>query len=287
MELVHLIASQNALGEGPLWCPETGSLYWVDILGRTINRYNLKQRVHENFPQQEQISVIAFREKGGFVVAGENGFKFWSPDDNHLTPIDDPESGKQNARFNDGKVDRRGRFWAGTMTPSGASSALYCMDRDLNVRLMAGGITISNGIGWSSDNKVMYYADTLHYVIHAYDFDLETGAITNRRDFFRVPEGIGVPDGLTVDKEDFVWCAFYGGSMVRRFNPFGEIDLEVPLPVSQPTSCAFGCETMRDLFITTAWDGLTDAERNEQPQAGDVFMLHTDVEGIPEPSFLG
>lgn len=287
MELVHLIASQNALGEGPLWCAETGTLYWVDILGKTINQYNLQERIHEIYPQQEQISVIAFREQGGFVVAGENGFKFWSPKDNHLTAIIDPESGKQNARFNDGKVDRKGRFWAGTMTTSDASSALYRMDRDLSLRLMEGGITISNGIGWSLDNQVMYYADTLHHVIYAYDFDLESGAITNRKDFFRVPAGFGVPDGLTVDQEGFVWCAFYGGAMVRRFNPNGEIDLEVPLPVSQPTSCAFGGESMRDLFITTAWAGLTDAERKAQPQAGDVFMLHAAVQGMPEPSFLG
>jgi len=287
MELIHLLHTKNTLGEGPLWSVAEQALYWVDIIGERIHRYHPETGEIECFPQKEQISVVGFREKGGFIAAGKNGLQFWSPGENLLNPICDPERDRTSSRFNDGKVDRRGRFWAGTMTTAGAESTLYRLDYDLSFHIMETGVTISNGIGWSPDNQTMYFADTLHYVIYAYDFDLVSGSIQNRSVFASFEEDEGVPDGLTVDGEGHIWCAIWGGGKVIRFDPQGDVERVIPLPVTQPTSCCFGGKDLTDLFITSARDGLTIDERESQPWAGDIFMLSTDIKGIPEPEFLG
>lgn len=287
MEAVHVLSSQNIIGEGPLWNNEEQSLYWVDITGQTINRYMADSKVHESYPVDSQVGVISFRQKGGLIVAGSKGFSFWKVGNPKLELINDPEADNPNSRFNDGKIDRSGRFWAGTMTSEGAVSSLYRMDSDLTIYSMDSGITISNGIGWSPDNRVMYFADSLRYIIYAYDYDLDKGLIENRRNFIEVKPEYGIPDGLTVDSAGYIWCAFYAGSKVTRFNPRGEIANEVFLPVTQPTSCIFGGKDYRDLYITTAWNGLSDDERKEQPLAGDLFMIKTDIKGLPEPKFRG
>jgi len=287
MEVLHLLHIKNILGEGPLWSGEEQALYWVDIIGESIQKYDTDTGKIKSFPQNEQISVIGFREQGGFIAAGKYGMKFWSPEENVLNPICNPEKDRKESRFNDGKVDRMGRFWAGTMTSSGAESALYRLDHDLSLHIMESGVTISNGIGWSPDNQTMYFADTLHYVIYAYDFDLESGLIANRRAFITVDPDGGVPDGLTVDSEGFVWCAFWGGAKITRFDPQGKVERVIPLPVTQPTSCCFGGKNLTELYITSAWDGLSNVERGSQPWAGDIFMVPTDVKGVPEPKFLG
>lgn len=287
MKIINVLEVNNTLGEGPLWHVDEQVLYWVDIVGKTINRFSPSTGEHKVYPQQEEISVIGFREKGGFIAAGRNGFKFWSEQDNQLTSIADPEADKPQARFNDGKVDRAGRFWAGTMTPKDATSALYRMDSDLSIHLMENGITISNGIGWSPDDLLMYYVDSLRYTIFVYDHEIETGEIKNRRAFKHFSPGYGTPDGLTIDCQGCIWCAFWGGSKVVCFNPNGDMTLEIPLPVSQPTSCAFGGDDLSDLYITSARDGLSDAELMEQPLAGSLFVVKTNVCGLAEPKFLG
>ena len=287
MEIIHVLSSQNALGEGPLWSAEEKALYWVDIYRKTISRYWPASGKQETFSVDANVGVIAFRKGGGFITAGSNGFSFWQPDKTRLDSISDPEQNNPASRFNDGKVDRAGRFWAGTMTHEGEVSSLYRVDDSLEIQRMESGITISNGIGWSPDNQIMYYSDSLHYVIYAYDFDLETGNIKNRRDWVKISPEYGIPDGLTVDSEGYVWCAFYSGSKVTRFNPQGKIENEISLPVSQPTSCAFGGEDLADLYITSAWLDLTEEERMQQPLAGDLFMVKTNTTGIAEPKFSG
>jgi sugar lactone lactonase YvrE len=286
MEAVHVLGAQNIIGEGPVWNPEEQALYWVDIAGKSINRFWPETGKQEPFAVEAEVGVIAFRQAGGVVAAGSTGFSFWTPN-GRLEPITDPESDRPESRFNDGKVDRQGRFWAGTMTAEGAVSSLYRLDPDLSVHQMDSELTISNGIGWSPDNRTMYFADSLRYVIYAYDFDLETGSIANRRNLIEVEPDYGIPDGLTVDREGFIWCAFYAGSKVTRFDPQGQIDLEVTLPVSQPTSCIFGGPDYSDLYVTSAWNGLSAEARQKEPQAGDLFVIKTQVKGWPEPNFAG
>jgi sugar lactone lactonase YvrE len=198
-----------------------------------------------------------------------------------LTPISDPEAGLPNNRFNDGKVDSRGRLWGGTMSIDAGtvSGALYmfgpggswvCRDR---------GFHVSNGLDWSPDDRTMYFCDTNAGVIYAYDFDVETGEIANRRPFVREPAERGKPDGLTVDVEGMIWCAFWDGWCVRRYDPQGRLVETLELPVPRPSSCCFGGPDMETLYITTARIRLTEAALSEAPLSGHLLAYRPGVRG--------
>ena len=199
------------------------------------------------------------------VVATSEGFAFWDPMTNQMDPIASPEAGKEGARFNDGKVDRQGRFWAGTMTPEGATSSLYRLDPDLTVHKMESGVTISNGVGWSPDNRLMYFVDTMVRVINVYDFDADTGAISNKRIFYQIAESDGVPDGLTIDAEGYIWCALCMGWKVIRIAPSGDLDVEIKMPIWLPTSCAFGGKNLDELYVTTGWVTMSESSEKTSP----------------------
>lgn len=287
MEAIRVLHCQNILGEGPLWHPAEGALYWVDITGKKIHRYFPAYGQTEVFEVPRMVSALGLRKSGSFVCAADDGFHFWTPQGNRFEPISNPEFGRQGARFNDGKVDRGGRFWAGSMTPQGAESALYRLDPDLSVRRMLSGITISNGIGWSPDNQTMYYVDSNRLVIYVFDFDMKSGEISCQRDFLRFEKHAGVPDGLTVDSEGFVWCAVYDGWKVVCIDPNGKIVAEVNLPVAWPSSVAFGGQHLDELYITSIAEGLSPEEKTQQTMAGDLFMVKPGVTGLPEPAFAG
>ena len=287
MKPVNVIACQNVLGEGPLWNGIEQALYWVDIDGKKVQRFYPYSGKYEAFDVPLKICLLAFREQGGLICGTENGFYFWDPDSHKLEFITHPEKGKVGARFNDGKVDRRGRLWAGTMTSEGASSALYRMSPNLIVKKMVDEVTISNGIGWSPDNTIMYFVDSLRYVINAFDYDITTGSISNQRPFIQMDAAFGTPDGLTVDCEGYVWCAIYGGWKVIRFAPDGHASKEIKMPVSMPSSCMFGGKDLDELYITTISNVLTKEEKAREPEAGDLFMVKTNVKGLSEPFFAG
>lgn len=281
--LLHL---NNRLGEGPVWNVNERALYWVDIDGHRFYRYHPATGAQEHFDVGQPIGVLRFRKSGGLVMALRDGLAFWDAQTPSLRFIANPEPGKPQARFNDGAVDRLGRFWAGTLAP-GATSRLYRLDPDLSLHTMETGITVSNGIGWSPDNRTMYFTDSRIHMIYAYDFDLASGTITHRRAFVHTPDDPSTPDGLTVDSEGFIWCARWGGWKVVRYDPTGKVEREIRLPVEYPTSCAFGGETLDELYITSAWTRLSEAQRKEQPAAGDIFRLKTNIKGLPEPLFAG
>ena len=286
-EIENVLTLRNKLGEGPLWHPQQKLLYWVDIEASQIFRYDPSSGKHHAYQMDKPVGALAFRQAGGFMLAAEDGFSSWDIDSGLLEPIADPEADKADGRFNDGKVDRRGRFWAGTMTIEGASSALYRLDADGSVHKIESGITISNGLGWSPDNKTMYFTDTMIHTIYAYDFDLESGSLSNRRVFAQDPDAPGLPDGLCVDSEGCVWTARILDWRIIRYDPDGKIEREIRLPVKNPTSCCFGGENLDELYVTTASIGLTDDEARSQTQAGDLFRVHTGIKGQPEPMFAG
>ena len=273
MEAQHVYPAQNILGEGPLWSVKEQALYWVDIDGKKIQRFSPATKNYQTFSVPIKVTLLAFRKAGGFICGTENGFYFWDTNTQNLEFISHPETDKKESRFNDGKVDRGGRLWAGTMTAQGASSALYRMDGDLSITSMLSNITISNGIGWSPDSRIMYYVDSLRYVIHAFDFDINLGTISQKRPFVQLSTDDGVPDGLTVDSEGYVWCAIYDGWKVMRYNPAGRTAAEIKMPVARPSSCAFGGKNLNELYITTISEGLTAAQKQDQPTAGDLFMV--------------
>lgn len=287
-EVEHVLGVQNRLGEGPRWNVDEQALYWVDIENDSFYRYYPGGGTYEGFGVGMLVGALAFREAGGLVLALRDGLALWDFNKGRLQFIADIEVEKKEARFNDGAVDPEGRFWAGTLTHDGsASSSLYRLDPDYSVHTMATGLTISNGIGWSPDRKTMYHTDTERQVIYAYDYDPATGTIENRRDFVHTSGGEGFPDGLSVDAEGFVWSAFYAGWRVTRYDHSGKKERDVRLPVANVTACTFGGPDLTDLYITTAWSGLNDEQRREQPLAGDLFLLRTDIKGQPESKFRG
>jgi len=282
----HFLPVQNQLGEGPLWHPEEELLYWVDIEGECFHRYSPETGKGDTFQLGQPVGCLAFRASGGLVLGLRDGLAFWDQKTSDLEIINNPEAERINARFNDGKVDPGGRFWAGTLGEDD-QSCLYRLGLDGSVQKMETGIKISNGMGWSTDQKTMYFTDSSRRVIYAYDFDLESGSINNRRDFVKIPPEDGIPDGLTVDSDGFIWSAHWDGWRVTRYDPDGKVERVIYLPVQRPTSCTFGGSDLDQLFITSAWTGLNEAERQEQPLAGDLFLVHVDAKGRKENEFLG
>jgi sugar lactone lactonase YvrE len=262
-------------------------LYWVDIQRPSLQRFDPVTEVHNIWPMPSQIGSYALRQSGGFVVALQTGLAFFDPDTGIFEPLVDPESHIPQTRFNDGKCDRQGRFWAGTMgtvndQPVGS---LYRLDGDHSLHTIRRNVAVSNGLGWSPDNRTMYYADSPTYNIYAFDFAPETGTINNERIFAH--HKTGFPDGLTVDAQGYVWSARWDGWQVIRFAPDGRIDRIIEMPVQRPTSCIFGGPELRHLYITSASTGLREAELDRQPLAGHVFVVEADVTGLPEPLFAG
>ena len=280
----------NELGEGPVWNPRDGMLYWTDIKKSQMYRLEPTTGEYAVFNVSRTVTALALREVGNFVLVTRTGFGFWEPGLAEIELIAAPLSAGSDLRFNDAAVDPAGRLWAGTMNesdPDATDGCLYRLDPDLTVRQVSCGFTISNGIGWSPDKKTMYFADTSRRVIWAYDYDLDSGGITNRRPFATVAQGAGVPDGLTVDADGFVWSAHWGGWRIGRYDPAGELVLEVKLPVENVTSCAFAGNGLDELYITTARIGLSEDERKNQALAGALFSVKMDLKGQVEYHFRG
>ena len=288
MEALSIFDSQDILGEGPVWSADEQALYWIDIKRPCIQRWTPATGKHDVWMMPAEIGSFSLRKKGGAIVALQNGFSFFDFETETFEHIADPEPDLPNNRFNDGKCDRRGRFWAGTMDNDEVqfdAGSLYRLDADGTVTTIRGEVGISNGLGWSPDERTMYYADSPALCIYAYDFDPQTGGATNERVFVEVDRG--VPDGLTVDSAGYVWSAQWDAWRVVRYAPDGSVDQIVDVPAQRPTSCMFGGRDLCDLYVTSASINLTDDELEEQPDAGNVFRIRTKVPGIPEPMFAG
>ena len=277
------------LGEGALWDTAEQRLYWVDIKRREAHRFDPARGHDERWAVAEDVGCLAVRAGGGLVVALRSGFHFLDPATGRTTPVVNPEPERAENRFNDGKTDRQGRFWAGSMhdpetLPTGS---LYRLDGDLSCRRMADGLVISNALCWSPDGRTMYHADTARRVVWAWACDPASGEIDGRRTFVEIAAADGAPDGATVDAEGFVWLAHWGGWRVSRFDPDGRLERVVRLPVQQPTCPAFGGPALDVLYVTSASIGLSAAERARQPWAGAILALDPGVRGLPEARFRG
>ena len=270
-----------------MWNPHEGSIYWLDIVEKHVQRFHPPTGKHEIFELDRRITALAFRESGGLVTATDRGFAFWDLETGEFEPISDPEPNLGTNRLNDAAVDPQGRFWAGTMNEQAAEQpdgSLYRMDADLSVHKMDSGFTVSNGTGWSPDGRIMYFTDSLRRCVFAYDYDVASGSIENRRVFAEFPEEGGAPDGLTVDSEGFVWSALWPGWRVARLDPDGKEERDVKLPQPVASSCCFGGENLDELYITSAG---SDEDRKEHPGTGDLFRAHVGIVGQVEPKFAG
>jgi xylono-1,5-lactonase len=277
---------QAVLGEGPVWVEREHALYWVDIQGSKV--FRLHDGDVRTWDTPIRVCSLAPRASGGFVAGTEDGIFFVDLDSGRFEPIADPEADRPGNRFNDGKVDRAGRFWAGTMDDKERESAgtLYRLDPDLRCTDIDHGYRITNGPAFSPDGRLMYHSDTARQLTYVFDVD-DAGNAANRREFARFAADEGFPDGMTVDAEGCLWIAFWGGWCVRRYSPQAELMRKLELPAGQITSCAFGGEGLRTLFVTSARRGLEGTELARQPFSGGLFAAQAGVAGIAEVPFAG
>jgi len=278
----NILAVRSRLGEGPVWNEPRQVLHWVDIYNRRVHTFNPSSGEDSYIEVDTVVSGLFLEDSNHLVLAQEHGLTRLDLQSGTTTPLVAVEADKPDNRLNDVKADSRGRCWVGTMNndekPRGN---LYRFDPDGSLHLMETNLSISNGLGWSPDQRTFYLTDSPRQIIYAYDFDLETGTISDRRPLINLAGESFYPDGLTVDAEGCIWSAMWNGWCVIRFDPEGQEMLRVPLPVPLVTSCAFGGGNLTDLFITTASAGLSQAELKRSFEAGDLFCLHTDIKGQP------
>jgi sugar lactone lactonase YvrE len=275
------------LGEGPMWSPGEGAFYWIDVTQRRFYRQTAERGEAEVWQFEKMPGSYGFRRGGGFIFAFRNALALGDGPTGPFTPIGTPMIDFKVERFNDGKVDRRGRFWVGSFDPTfrDGGGSLYRVDTDLKVTRMDQGVSMSNGIGWSPDNRTMYFADSRPGSIWCYDFDLESGEIGDRRTFLDYAGRPGRPDGLTVDAEGFIWVAEVTAQRIARYDPKARLERAIEVPVSRPTSVMFGGADMRTLLITSMRLGMSAEEQAKEPLAGANFVFQADVQGVVEPMF--
>jgi sugar lactone lactonase YvrE len=276
------------LGEGALWDAEHARLYWLDIVGHKVFSFDPRNRSNLAYDVGESVGTVVVTRNDKLLLALRSGIACLDPATGGISRIADPESDLPGNRFNDGKCDPEGRFWVGTMVEKGppGGASLYCLNTELVVTKKLGGVTISNGLVWTRDRRFFYYIDTPTHEIWGFDFDPAAGEIKNRRAVAEIPRDLGAPDGMTIDEEDHLWVALWGGSSVVRVSPLtGQIDFRITLPAQNVTSCAFGGRELDELYITTARVGLDPERRPAQPLAGSLFRAKVPVRGVPSRRF--
>ena len=267
------------LGEGPVWDARRSSLFWVDILRGEIHEYRPADGYSHTISVGEYVGAVAPYRDGRLMAALKSGIVLIDPDTGEREAVGHPEAHLPGNRYNDGKCDPAGRFWVGSMSlqeEPGAGS-LYMIDHDRSITRQLEGVTISNGLAWSNDHRTMYYIDTPTFEVAAFDYDIATGGISNRRVAIRIPETDGYPDGMTTDREGCLWIAHWDGWQVTRWDPHtGRKIHHIPMPAARVTSCAFGGDTGNDLYITSARTGLSEEELGRMRGAGGVWVVNYD-----------
>ncbi|MBT3926412.1 MAG: SMP-30/gluconolactonase/LRE family protein [Rhodospirillaceae bacterium] len=285
------------LGEGPVWDVEDGLLYWVDIKGPHIWSYEPKSKKTNRWIFPKDITSIFRRKQGSAVVTLQDGFYFYDLDSGALELIALVDADEPLTRLNDAKVDRRGRLIAGGEEEKEEQplSGLWRLDPDLSVHTLEMGIICNNGPCWSPDDKTFYHADTFMQSIYAYDYDIESGSIANKRVFASTEDEPGLADGSTVDEEGYLWNAQVISGQLVRYAPDGSIERRIPMPVSNITSVMFGGDDLDTLYVTSmarvdhpGGQGMFAEEEKPQPQAGGLFAVTgLGVRGLPESRFAG
>ena len=284
-----VLDSRASLGECPLWSGAEQVLYWVDINAPSLNRFDPATGANTVMPMPESIGCFALRRQGGFVVALRGGVWLARQDGTLTRKIAAAPYDPAHHRFNDGRCDPQGRFLVGSMNErrDAPSAALYRLGADDTLTRLFGGITISNGLGFSPDGGTMYHADTPAQVIRAYDYDAAPGSPAHPRVLAQFTRDTDRPDGAAVDRDGCYWTALYHGGRVLRIAPDGRVLGEFPVPAMCPTMCAFGGRDLCTLYVTSARQLRDAAELERLPQTGGLFAMAVDVPGLPEPAFAG
>lgn len=280
----------DILGEGPMWNAAQQRLYWVDAFAPAIRRLDPATGAVKSFPMPADIGSFVFARDGTLVGGMRTGFNRIDLMRGTVAPIADPVARDPRLMLNDGKCDRRGRYWCGSVHSDfiGRQAELFRLDPDLTFHRMDGDFTVGNGIAFSPDDRRMYFSDTRSDVVWVYDLDIETGAISNRRQFISTVGLGGRVDGATVDREGNYWCALIHGAAVACFSPAGKLVERIPVPAKQPTMVTFGGADLDQMFVTSATKMLAPDERPSWPDAGKLFRIDgVGARGLPEPLFAG
>jgi sugar lactone lactonase YvrE len=276
------------LGESPVWSPRDNSIYFVDIKKLLISRFCIADGFFESIATPSEIGCIVLKQGGGIVAAMQSGLAFvdFAIQEYSFFCIIDGDI--PTNRPNDGKCDSAGRLWIATMDNNEVSSTgrLWRISSEAAPNIVDSNFVVGNGVDWSPDSKKMYFTDSVNRTIYAYDFDLASGAISNKKIFVKISESDGFPDGLIVDNQGFIWSAHWDGWRITRYAPDGSVDMVVRLPVPRPTSLAFGGDNLSSLFITSASYGLSYAELMKAPLSGSLFVYDSPVSGRPSNQYL-
>ena len=283
-----ILPVRNVLGEGILWDSQRHQLWWTDIQSRRLYRYDWALAATHTREMPERVGsfgLVAGSER--LITANARGLAWYDPRDESTTWLARPENLHPAVRFNDGRVDRQGRFWSGTMVEGdhpAVSASLYSFDRNHGLRQHLDAVKISNGLCLSPDGRALYFADSPTHTIRVFELHEPEGTLGPGRVFVQTPAGAD-PDGATIDADGCLWSAHWGAGCVVRYTPAGRIDRTLRIPVSQPTCVCFGGPDLDVLCITTARIGLSDASSRTEPNAGDVFLYRVGVRGLPEAQY--
>ncbi len=275
----------NAIvGECPTWDEKSKVLFWVDIQGKNVHRFNPKSGENKTFYLPEIVTSLSLCHDDKLLLSLRKSLVMYSLSAGRFDVLVNLEEDLPDNRCNDGKCDPAGNYWVGTMNDKNwtqPSGALYKFS-DNHIAVMQTQVTCANGMGWSPDHRTMYFTDSFKYMIFAYDYDAASGTISNRREFVRLDPNAGIfPDGLTVDSEGCVWSAQVGAGQVVRYDSSGKQERIIQLPVPRVTSCAFGGEDLTTLYITSATETMTPEQIAQAPKSGCLFALQTEIKGLP------
>lgn len=274
-------------GEGPVWDPKHGHLYWVDIMQSCFYRADATTGEFNRFHIGEHIGALALSQQGGLVIASRSGFGRYDFESGSYNLIGEAiHSPESNLRFNDGAIDPAGRFFVGSMSYNEGShhGKLYRLDPDGQWYTVSSPYIVPNGITWSKDQATMYFIDTKQHCLFAFEYDVDSGHIAHRRVHIEFGPDL-LADGMTRDEDEGFWIAFYGAGQVRRYHQNGDLDFIIDVPSPYTTSCCFGGSNMTTLFITTSRLVMNEAEIRDTPGAGRIFALETGYRGVVEPYF--
>ncbi|XP_060091083.1 regucalcin-like isoform X1 [Heteronotia binoei] len=296
IKIESIVKDKNRMGECPVWEERENSLVYVDINSQKVCRWNSVTNEIQCVPVDARVGSVALRKSGGYVIALGTSFAFLNWKNQEVVTISEQELDKPNNRFNDGKVDPRGNFFAGTMAEETApgvrarcQGALYTLFPDYSVVKQLDHVNISNGLEWSLDHRIFFHIDSLAYAVHAYNYDECTGRIGDCRTVYKMEKEEAMPDGMCIDVEGKLWVACIDGARVIRIDPeTGKRIQTVKMPVSRITSCCFGGKDYSEMYITSAYDGLNRTALAKEPQAGEIFKVTgLGVKGIPQYYFAG
>jgi sugar lactone lactonase YvrE len=289
-EVTCVLDAKAELGECPVWSAEEQALYWVDIRAPALHRLDPDSGATRSWPMPSRIGSFGLRESGGAVVALVDGFHLLDFETGGLTSVAVLPDQVSGTRFNDGKVSPDGRFFAGTMDEAQLSrpiAGLYRLDPDGSVRQIVEGLIVSNGLAWSADGRTMFHSDSKAQVVWTYDYDPDSGTVSNRRELARPTEEQGRPDGGATDEKGYYWSAGISAGVLNRWAPDGSLDRSIPLPCSNPTAPCFGGPDLRTIFVTSLRHDLLADVLAQKPLSGGIFAVRVDVPGVPVARFRG